>query len=194
MIKTKDTYIRLRCTEEFKGKVEELAKKENRTVSNYIESLLLREIEEEEKKMKFELRMAERQTKERESVKVGFTMASENVIDSELIKVFETKAEALKELEKHESTIHKTSGNIGSFYEVTEYFVQEQGEADIWQFSKMPWLEPLSYDEMVEVVDELCDREGFEAPAYDLLFKRVDGIRREDAEEILFDELYEFNK
>lgn len=41
----KDTNIILRCTEEFKKQVEELARKENRTVSNYIENLIIREIE-----------------------------------------------------------------------------------------------------------------------------------------------------
>lgn len=37
----KETYIRLRCTEEFKTKIEKLAKLENRTVSNYVENLLV---------------------------------------------------------------------------------------------------------------------------------------------------------
>jgi predicted DNA-binding protein len=40
----KETYIRLRCTENFKKEVEELASKENRTVSNYIENILKKEI------------------------------------------------------------------------------------------------------------------------------------------------------
>lgn len=40
----KETYIRLRCTEDFKAQVEALAKKDNRTVSNYIENLLINEI------------------------------------------------------------------------------------------------------------------------------------------------------
>ena len=40
----KGTYIRLRCTEEFKAQVEALASKQNRTVSNYIENILKGEI------------------------------------------------------------------------------------------------------------------------------------------------------
>jgi hypothetical protein len=40
----KETYIRLRCTEDFKKKVEQAAKQENRTSSNYIENLLLEDI------------------------------------------------------------------------------------------------------------------------------------------------------
>ena len=43
----KDTYIRLRCTDEFKAQIEVLASKENRTVSNYIENLLINEIEKD---------------------------------------------------------------------------------------------------------------------------------------------------
>lgn len=41
----KDTNIILRCTNEFKAQVETLASKDNRTVSNYIENLLRRELE-----------------------------------------------------------------------------------------------------------------------------------------------------
>lgn len=41
----KETYIRLRCTEEFKAQAEKLASKDNRTLSNYIENLLKKEIE-----------------------------------------------------------------------------------------------------------------------------------------------------
>ena len=42
----KDTFIKLRCTEEFKAQIEVLASKENRTVSNYIENLLIQQIKE----------------------------------------------------------------------------------------------------------------------------------------------------
>ena len=43
----KDTYIRLRCTEEFKAQIKALASKENRAVSNYIENLLTEKIKED---------------------------------------------------------------------------------------------------------------------------------------------------
>lgn len=45
----KDTEIRLRVTTEFKKKVQELAKKENRTLSNYILNVLEKEIEQKNK-------------------------------------------------------------------------------------------------------------------------------------------------
>jgi hypothetical protein len=48
----KETYIQIRCTNEFKSQIELLAKKENRTVSNYIENLLKNEIEEDNESMK----------------------------------------------------------------------------------------------------------------------------------------------
>lgn len=42
----KETYIRLRCTEEFKQLVDQAAKMETRTISNYMENLLLTDIKE----------------------------------------------------------------------------------------------------------------------------------------------------
>lgn len=41
----KEAYIKLRCTTQFKSDVERLAKMDNRTVSNYLENLLKKEIE-----------------------------------------------------------------------------------------------------------------------------------------------------
>ena len=41
---SKDAFIKFRCTDEFKTQIEALASKENRTVSNYVENLLKKEI------------------------------------------------------------------------------------------------------------------------------------------------------
>lgn len=94
---------------------------------------------------KYELvkRSAEINWKERKSIAPGCTM---NDPKPEKIKEFESLEEAQKELKNYKSDIRKTSGNIGTLYEVTEYVIEEneyddEGEwisgGDVWDFSDM---------------------------------------------------------
>lgn len=87
--------------------------------------------------------------KNREEIKEGCTLDQRD-LEPELIKSCENKDEALDELGQKESEIVKLSGGTGTFYSVTEYFVQENdydeegdwiGGGDVWAFSKMPELE-----------------------------------------------------
>jgi hypothetical protein len=48
----KGNYIQFRCTEEFKAQIGVLASKQNRTISNYIEDLVKRELDKENQKKK----------------------------------------------------------------------------------------------------------------------------------------------
>lgn len=46
---TKTEVIRLRITPDLKARVEEEAKKQNRTVSNYLENLILQEVQKNDR-------------------------------------------------------------------------------------------------------------------------------------------------
>lgn len=67
-----------------------------------------------------------------------------------MIKPFENKEDALRELKKYQSEIRTIYGNAGKGYSVTEYYVEENeydedgewiGGGDVWEFSKMPKIE-----------------------------------------------------
>ncbi len=69
--------------------------------------------------------------------------------DPELLASFDNKDEALEALKKYKSNIRELSGNLGKYYEITEYYIQEniydeEGTfiegGDIWEFSQMPIL------------------------------------------------------
>lgn len=69
--------------------------------------------------------------------------------DPELIKSFIDKEKALKELKNYKSDIRELKGVLGTYYEITEYYIQENyydedGDfiegGDIWEFSEMPEL------------------------------------------------------
>ena len=97
--------------------------------------------------MKYEIKECTREIKYKERFEIapGCT-ANQDDCESKLIKSFDSKEDALKELEQYESNIYKFENNGMTFYEVTEYFVEEvecneDGEwvagGDIWGFSKM---------------------------------------------------------
>lgn len=97
--------------------------------------------------IKYELRENTREVKYKERFEIapGCT-ANQDDCESKLIKSFDSKEAALKELEQYESNIYKFDTATGPKYEVTEYFVEEvecneDGEwiagGDIWGFSKM---------------------------------------------------------
>lgn len=97
--------------------------------------------------MKFELKERTREVKHKERFEIaaGCT-ANQDDCESKLIKSFDSKEDALKELEQYESNICKFDTATGPKYEVTEYFVEEvecneDGEwvagGDIWEFSEM---------------------------------------------------------
>ena len=97
--------------------------------------------------IKYELRENSREVKYKERFEIapGCT-ANQDDCESKLIKSFDSKEDALKELEQYESNICKFDTATGPKYEVTEYFVEEvecneDGEwvagGDIWGFSEM---------------------------------------------------------
>lgn len=65
--------------------------------------------------------------------------------DPELIRSFDNKEEALSELQNYKSDIRELKGNLGTYYQVTEYYVQENTYdedgfvegGDVWEFTKM---------------------------------------------------------
>ncbi len=66
--------------------------------------------------------------------------------DPELIKSFDNKDEAIEELKKYKSDIRELKGNLGTYYEVTEYYIventyDEDGDfvegGDVWEFTEM---------------------------------------------------------
>ena len=84
--------------------------------------------------------------KNRKEIKEGCTLEQDNMMP-EIIKSFDNKDEALKELKSYESDIKRLSGAAGTYYNVTEYYVEENeydenGEwvsgGDVWSISKMP--------------------------------------------------------
>ncbi len=97
--------------------------------------------------MKYEIRKNTREIsyKNRSEIKDGCTLDQDNQ-EPEIIKSFDDKDKALNELKSYKSDIRKLSGGAGSYYLVTEYYVEENdydedGEwvsgGDVWEFSKM---------------------------------------------------------
>ena len=97
--------------------------------------------------MKYEIKECTREMdyKERNEIAPGCT-ANQDDCESKLIKSFDSKEDALKELGQYESNIYKFDTATGQKYEVTEYFVEEvecneDGEwvagGDILGFSRM---------------------------------------------------------
>ena len=87
--------------------------------------------------------------KKRKEITEGCTLTQSDQ-EPEVIKSFESKEDALRELNKYQSEIQIHYGNAGKFYSVTEYYVEENeydedgewiGGGDVWEFSKMPEIE-----------------------------------------------------
>jgi hypothetical protein len=86
--------------------------------------------------------------RDKDKIVEGCTM-EQGDCDPELIKSFDNKDEALKELKNYKTDIRELSGNLGKYYEITEYYIQENtydedGDfvegGDVWEFSQMPIL------------------------------------------------------
>lgn len=81
-------------------------------------------------------------------IKEGCTIDIERTVqEPEKLESFDTKEEALKALANYQSKVRELSGHLGIYYEVTEYYIEENdydedGEwvsgGDIHAFSKMP--------------------------------------------------------
>lgn len=128
--------------------------------------------------MKYEIRKNTREIsyKKRAEIKEGCTLEQDNQ-EPEIIKIFDDKDEALNELKLYKSDICKLSGGAGSYYLITEYYVEENeydedGEwingGDVWEFSKMqielvekPSYETLNvYTDMQSAETALNDYDG----------------------------------
>jgi len=84
--------------------------------------------------------------KNKDQIKPGVVF-DRNDLFPEIIMSFEDKDAALTELKKYKSKILELSGSLGTYYSVTEYYVQENTydedgklfeESDVWEFSEMP--------------------------------------------------------
>ena len=94
---------------------------------------------------KYELKMNSVEVK-KEDVREGCAAVDDMNAQPTLIKSFESKEEALEELKKHNTEIYSISAVVGTVYNVTEYYVEENeydedGEwisgGDVWEISKM---------------------------------------------------------
>ena len=123
----------------------------DRTPPEYVLELIRFKIKKERLIMKkFELFKNDIEINWRDKGKIveGCTL-DQGDCDPEIIKSFDNKDEALEALKKYKSDIRELKGNLGTYYEITEYYIQENyydedGDfvegGDIWEFSEMPEL------------------------------------------------------
>ena len=96
---------------------------------------------------KYELRSASVEVRKFSDIKEGCTCSVDlQNQDYFLIKSYDDKEEALKELKKYNTTISTLSDHLGRYYLVEEFFVEENeydedgdwiSGGDIWEFSKI---------------------------------------------------------
>lgn len=81
-----------------------------------------------------------REVKKPKEITSGVTLAQDDY-SPEIIKSFDTKKDAIKELEKYASKIDELSGSNGKFYSVTEYYIQENiyDDEDEWRDGGNIW-------------------------------------------------------
>lgn len=123
----------------------------DRTPPPYVVELIRFKIKNERgKKMKkYELMKNDIEINRRDKDRIapGCTL-DQGDCDPELIKSFDSKEEALEELKKYKSDIRELKGRLGTYYQVTEYYVEENTYDEdgfvegggIWEFSEMPKL------------------------------------------------------
>lgn len=100
----------------------------------------------------------------RARIKEGCTYGQE----AELIKPFDNEEDALEALEKYQTEIRELRGTAGTYYVVTEYYVEENTYTndewitggDVWRFSEMKisLVEKSGY-ETVKTFDNMADAE-----------------------------------
>ena len=130
---------------------------------------------------KFELKKqsVEIKWKDRYNIKVGCSVDHDGDHYDEIVKSFDTKDEAIAELQKYTTSITKLSSAAGKYYLVEEYYVEEsnydedgdwESGGDIWELSKIeievvkkPEYETVNvFDNMKDAEDCLSDlEEGF---------------------------------
>lgn len=72
----------------------------------------------------------------RRNIMEGCTVNQDDC-DPEIIKSFDSKEDALKELQKYDTDIRKLSGGAGTYYSITEYYVEENTyDDDKWVSSE----------------------------------------------------------
>lgn len=96
---------------------------------------------------KFEIKENTREIsyENRTEIKAGCTLRQNNQ-EPIMIKSYDSKEQALEVLKEYKTDIRELSGTAGTYYSITEYYVEENeydkdGEwvsgGDIWEFSKM---------------------------------------------------------
>lgn len=94
---------------------------------------------------RYEIRKNYREMKDWEGIKPGCTL-DQGDQEPEILKSFEDKAEALEALKSYTGKAEKLSGGAGTFYAVTEFYVEENdydedGEwcdgGDVWGFAEI---------------------------------------------------------
>lgn len=107
--------------------------------------------------MRYEIRKSTREIdyKNRKEIKKGCTLDQRDQ-ESEAVNIFDSKDEALSALKNYKSDIQRLSGGAGTYYLVTEYYVESvvyadeneyMSDGDIWAFSEMP-----EFEDQTEVV------------------------------------------
>lgn len=139
----KNTYIQLRCTEEFKQKITIAAEKENRSLSNYI----INKLEEDNTMGNFNLVKSniEINYKNRMDIAEGCTLQDDDPV---IIKVFDSEEDALRKLQNYQTEVRELSGGAGKYFSVTEYHIENE-DGEVLEFSKMNI--------------EVCKRQSYEA-------------------------------
>lgn len=103
--------------------------------------------------VKFEIRenSMEVSWSNRHKITQGCTVNNDNTQQyPEILESFDNEYDAVKELSKYNSTVEEMRGNTGTYYIVTEYYVEENeydedgewvGGGDIVTFAKLPEME-----------------------------------------------------
>lgn len=96
---------------------------------------------------KYEIKQNTREIsyKKRAEIKSGCTLEQDNQ-EPVIIKTFDNKEEALQALKEYKTDIRELRSSTGTYYDVTEYYVEENeydedGEwingGDVWEFSEI---------------------------------------------------------
>ena len=71
----------------------------------------------------------------RGNIVAGCTLNQDD-LEVETVKSFDSKKEAIQELQKYKTEIRELSGSAGKYFSVIEYYVEDD-DGNIWEFSKM---------------------------------------------------------
>ena len=94
---------------------------------------------------KFDLKVNTREVKRQKDIYKGCTLDQDNSFP-EILKPYDNKDDAMKVLGSYETEIRRLNGGAGPYYQVTEYYVEEnvydeygdwESGGDVWGFSEI---------------------------------------------------------